>query len=169
MEIMTMSIDKTLVLMRGVSGSGKSTRAHLLADGKDSAVVSTDDFWYDDDGNYNFDHSRIGDAHEWARNQVWAWMERKKPYIIVDNTNTRWWEMMPYLRLAREYKYDVRLEMVGSLEPAQLVHYAARNKHGVPLDVIQRQAKNFQKLMDPAAGYHLEKLRSQIEFVLENG
>lgn len=58
---------KTLVIMRGVTGSGKSTVALAVAQGDKSKIFSTDDFFVKD-GVYQFDPKQIGRAHQW--NQV---------------------------------------------------------------------------------------------------
>lgn len=160
-----MSIEeKILTLLRGVSGSGKTQRANELRP-HGGVVISTDDFFTDDKGNYKFDYSKISQAHDVTRAQVEAHMTMGKN-IIVDNTNTRWWEMMPYLEMAKKFDYTVRIVMCGSLKSEFLEHYAERNKHGTPLEVVQRQASNFEKLMDPKAAYLLEKLRQEIVSML---
>jgi len=161
---------KTLTLMRGLSGSGKSYAASELARNNSNAVVvSTDDFWYDDIGVYNFDYKRIGEAHEWARRTVEDWLKCDQPHVIVDNTNARWWEMFPYLEMAKKYGYEVNVHMVGGTSAEDIALYHERNIHNVPIDIIERQAKNFEKMMNPDTGYHLEKMRQQIEGWLKNG
>ena len=157
-----------LVLMRGVSGSGKSTEAQEFMCHEDSVVLSTDDY-FTDYGVYNFNYSELGEAHKYTQRRVEAAMDKMVEVVVVDNTNTRWWEMRPYLDLAKEHGYDVRLEMVGSLRPEKLEEYAKRNKHGVPLKVIQRQAEHFEKLMDVKRGYYLEKLRQSVMKELKEG
>jgi len=161
---------KILTLMRGLSGSGKSQAAREIEQcNKGVVIVSTDDFWRGDNGNYTFDYSRIGDAHLWAQRKTEEWMKCNQPHIVVDNTNARWWEMFPYIEMAKKYSYEVNVHMVGDTNPEVIPLYAARNIHNVPIDIIQRQAKNFEKLMDPEMGYFLEKLRREIENKLKNG
>ena len=160
---------KRLTLMRGLSGSGKSERARELAAGTNAVVISTDDYWFDDDGNYKFDYSKIGEAHDNARQRAHDSMATEEPHVIIDNTNARWWEMFPYLELAREHDYSVEILMVGGCGHEDITLYAARNIHNTPVEIIQRQAKNFELMMDPAAGYQLEKLRQQIEQTLKKG
>jgi predicted kinase len=157
-----------LTLLRGVSGSGKSQRANAIAQSCDGVIVTTDDFWNDEEGNYNFDYSLIGEAHNWARekaDRVMAWGES----VIIDNTNARWWEMFPYLEMAKKYGYPVEVIMVGTLEPEDIELYAERNIHKTPVEIIRRQADNFEMMMDPEAGYHLEKLRQEISGILKSG
>jgi len=153
----------TLRLLRGLSGSGKSTVAREYCASEDDLVISTDDFFTDKEGNYVFDFAKLSDAHDYSRERAIRAMMDDVDHIIIDNTNTRWWEMMPYLVQARIYGYDVETVMVGSLEPLEVLEeYAARNKHGTPLEIIQRQASHFERLMDPAHGFFLESMRQQI-------
>lgn len=142
-----------LVVMRGVSGSGKSTRAKELVQEFISSnpngsvlVCSADDFFLDaSSGQYNFDSKLLGQAHAWCRGKVTAALELDVDLIVVDNTNTQYWEFDPYVGLAKDYDYKVTLERVGDLDEASLKVYANRNKHGVSLDVIRKQAKRFQE------------------------
>jgi len=60
--------NKDLILVRGVPGSGKTTFAEMIQ-GPHGAIVATDDFFYED-GAFNFDPSKLGEAHEWCRQQV---------------------------------------------------------------------------------------------------
>lgn len=161
--------ERLLTLMRGLSGSGKSKKATELAERSGGLVISTDDYWYDDKGNYNFDYDKIGDAHSQAQWRARDNMATGEPHVIIDNTNARWWEMFPYLEMAREHDYSINVYMVGGCGPEDIALYAARNIHGTPIAIIERQAKNFELMMDPAAGYHLEKLRRSIEETLKKG
>lgn len=137
---------KLLVILRGVSGSGKSTRAKLLAGSVENSIICSADDWFVVDGVYRFDPKALKTAHthclltaEWA-------MKRSYNQIIIDNTNTKQWEFKPYLDLAVQYEYEVKIETVGSLYPVALQMYASRNIHGLTLEQIQRQAERFEKV-----------------------
>ena len=49
---------KKLFLVRGLPGSGKSTFAKALV-GSDFLVCEADKFFYDKEGNYNFDATKV--------------------------------------------------------------------------------------------------------------
>ena len=128
-------------IMRGVSGSGKSTLANHLA-GLDGIIHSTDSYFYDSNGEYQFDPSLLGDNHQ--KNYT-AFRDSLGKYdvVICDNTNTQEWEYEGYVRSAEAAGYQVVYVVLKPLlRDAQL--YADRNTHGVPLDAIHRQIARFE-------------------------
>ena len=142
-----------ITIMRGVSGSGKSTKAKELikevlnaTDGTASTIIcSADQFFIDpESGRYEFDHRKLGSAHAYCRAKVEAAVELGANLIIVDNTNTQKWEFAPYVAIAEANDYECEEIMVGTLNDDDLKAYANRNKHGVPLESIRKMAKRFQ-------------------------
>lgn len=150
---------RTLILMRGIPGSGKSTIARSLAgvvneeiikDGRHryqygttgsmGAVLSTD-FYFMDSGEYRFDPSKLGDYH--GQNQACCedLMVDGEPVIVIDNTNTQIWEMEPYVNLATEYGYKV---VVVEIPHPPIDVAMARNSHGVPREALERMVKRWQ-------------------------
>lgn len=146
-----------LVIMRGVSGAGKSTKAKEIV--KDflnsrkkknldavSIICSADKFFIDHaSGKYNFDHKQIGMAHAWCKGNVNAAMELETDLIVLDNTNTQKWEYQAYIDMAKHYGYSHEIVTVGKLDEQSLKEYANRNVHGVPLEAIKRMAKRFEQ------------------------
>ena len=58
----------TLILTRGIPGSGKSTLAALLGIMTGTQFIEADHYFVDDKGNYNFNPSELGKAHEHCQN-----------------------------------------------------------------------------------------------------
>ena len=79
-----------LVIMRGVPGSGKSYKAKNLAQDGNGVVYSTDDF-FEVNGKYVFDGSKIGEYHKQNQLRTAQAMKQDLPLIIVDNTNIKLW------------------------------------------------------------------------------
>ena len=52
-------MSKMLYIVRGLPGSGKSTLANALSLEGLYPHFENDMFWYDDDGNYNWDASKV--------------------------------------------------------------------------------------------------------------
>jgi len=138
-----------LIVMRGVSGSGKSTKAREIlkqvAAGEIAYICSADDYFIDrSSGMYNFDPKKIGGAHSWCKAKAETAMDLGVNIVIIDNTNTKRWEYQPYIDLAEHFGYEVQIETVGQIDESNLKVYANRNKHGVSLDVIKKQAARFE-------------------------
>ena len=117
---------KELILLRGLPGSGKSTLANLITN--EFSVCEADKFFYDKEGNYNFDPTRLKAAHEWCRFHVETRMKDNQvnpqfyPTIVVSNTFTQEWEMKPYFDLAKEYGYRIHTLIVENRHGNKSVH-----------------------------------------------
>jgi len=130
-----------LFLVRGLPGSGKTSFAtHIW---NEYAVCEADKFFYDKEGNYNFDPSKIKDAHAWCKNEVEVRMidhqnnEQFYPEIAVSNTFTQEWEMKDYFDLADKYGYKVVSLIVEN-------RHGGKNVHGVPDDKLEIMKNRFE-------------------------
>ena len=95
---------KTLYLMRGPSGTGKSTMAKTLGA---EAVFSADNFFTNEDGTYAFDSSKIAQAHGQCKALTEDALKKGISPVAVDNTFTQRFELKPYVEMARRYGYNV--------------------------------------------------------------
>ena len=86
-------MEKMLYLVRGIPGSGKSTFAKNLVDEKDYCHKEADMFFVDRDGNYNFEPSKIKDAHQWCQEEMDFLMGLGHSPVVVSNTFTQEWEL----------------------------------------------------------------------------
>ena len=133
---------KKLFIIRGVPGSGKSTLAQEIMR-SDFLVCEADKFFYDKEGNYNFDGSKLKEAHEYCRNKVETYMsdslinDHFYRSIAVSNTFTREWEMQAYFDLAEKYGYRVYSIIVEN-------RHGNDNAHGVPADKVEEMRKRFE-------------------------
>jgi len=134
-------MNKILTLVRGLPGSGKSTFANLITN--KFSICEADLFFYDKEGNYNFDGSKLRQAHEWCRNQVETRMKDNEvnpqfyPEIVVSNTFTQEWEMEAYYKLAEQYGYQVFSIIVEN-------RHGGVNQHGVPVDKLEQMKNRFE-------------------------
>lgn len=125
------------ILMRGVSGSGKST---FVFNNFPTATVCSADKFFMKDGVYKFDPTKLGNAHAWCSNQFNQALKRGDEIVVVDNTNTKLWEMKNYLEEAARFGYEVKV--VRLVVDPKIA--AARNLHGVPADKVQQMQDRFQ-------------------------
>ena len=159
-----------LILLRGVSGSGKSHRAkEIVVEGRRIAIICSADNFFFVDGKYVFDPSKIGEAHQQCQNDVEEAMKKGDRDIIVDNTNMCYWEMLPYANLAMSNNYEIEFELVGSVERSDLVLYSERNLHGVSYQVICQQADNFDQWADIEEGFRIQRAVNLLHEVLRVG
>jgi len=128
---------KELFLLRGLPGSGKSTMAKSLG----GEFVEADRYFMKY-GKYEFDATKLREAHKWCLEQVREWMRvDSKGFdinrIVVSNTFTQEWEMQPYYDLAKEYGYMVFSIIVEN-------RHGGKNVHNVPEDKINQMRDCFQ-------------------------
>jgi hypothetical protein len=129
-------------ILRGGSGSGKSTWAQQYGD----IIISTDFFFLDENKNYKFNPSRIGEAHAETfkkfigfcqnppRGGTWG-EDGKDLILVVDNTNTSIAEFAPYAQVAASYGHEVQI-LTFVYDPLAAFN---RNIHGVSLTICMLQ------------------------------
>jgi len=129
---------KSLYLLRGLPGAGKSTLAKKLGD----AHFEADMYFTNENGQYIFNGADIKKAHEWCQNEVQLAMilnhtSGLNESIVVSNTFTQEWEMEPYYKLAETYGYRVFSLIVEN-------RHGGENLHNVPEDKIEVMRKRFE-------------------------
>lgn len=130
--------------MRGLPGSGKSTKAEKLQPDK-HLRPSADDFFVGSDGVYRYTPAKIGNAHKYCQAKAETLMKIGQTPVVIDNTNIKKKDFQIYLDFAAKYGYDVKYETSDAPWAWDVDTCAVKNTHGVPKDVIQRMKDNFQK------------------------
>jgi tRNA uridine 5-carbamoylmethylation protein Kti12 len=134
-------MDKTCWIFRGPPGSGKTTAAKKLFDLLRTAgpteggfvYLSMDDYCTDEEGNYKFDPSKIGENVKRLKDEFDAAVfGLKHTNIIVDNTHSRYWEYGWAIDKAEAAGYQVHVLEVQ----ADMFVCAKRQKHPVPLEKL---------------------------------
>jgi len=126
-----------LILVRGVSGAGKSTIAPMF---KNAVLVSTDDFFLNEYGEYVFDANSLVINHQFCQLAVSMMMKDEEELIVVHNTFTADWEMDAYFDLARKHGYAVHTIIVEN-------RHGSKNVHDVPQDVVKAQIERFSVIL----------------------
>ena len=130
-------MEKTLYIVRGIPGSGKSTFAKTLG----GTHFETDEFFMVD-GEYKFDPTKLKEAHRWCQDSVNTAMILNHTaglnnVIVVSNSFTQEWEMEPYFQMADTYGYKVFSVIVEN-------RHGGINTHGVPEDKLQAMRDRFE-------------------------
>ena len=134
--------NKNLILIRGVSGSGKSTFAEEFLF-PISLLISTDDFFMVD-GEYQFNPELFPEHHSKCLKSVESEMKAPQqdicPNIVVHNTFTQAWEMIQYRELADKYGYNFYTIIVENRHKSSSIH-------NVPDHVISKQKDRFEVVL----------------------
>ena len=142
---------KTVIILRGLSGAGKSTFTKLITQNlkeESYCVVSADDFFYSN-GKYNFNPTKLPEAHNKCFENFARALLKKIETIIVDNTNSTRQEYAHYAILARVHDYRVKIFEIPCKNQNDLLLYYQRSQHNVPFDVMERMYTRWEK--DPEA------------------
>lgn len=139
-----------VIILSGVSGSGKSTWARGLRGDAMGVIFSADQFFCRD-GGYHFDPSKLQQAHEACLKGFVEEVRGVEPSpldvpIIVDNTNTTVEEIAPYYCVAKAYGWQV--ELITFIIDYKIA--SERNRHGVSFNSIADQGLRLSKRKLPS-------------------
>jgi len=129
--------EKTLFILRGIPGAGKTTLAKSIG-----AVHFEADMYFMVGKEYKFDVTKLKQAHAWCQDQVRISMKNSDNKIgdlkiAVSNTFTQEWEMEPYVEMAKEYGFKVFTLIVEN-------RHGGVNQHEVPEDKIELMKNRFE-------------------------
>ena len=91
----------------------------------------------DGNGEYNFDPTKLKEAHNYCQFRCSERMRQQKIRIVVANTFTQEWEMDEYFKMAERYNYRVHTIIVEN-------RHGNENIHGVPKDKLQQMKNRFE-------------------------
>ena len=143
--------EKVFYVMRGVSGSGKSTQAKSLPGVVPDNIFSTDALISDNLEEYNAffdqmqendDWSPLVEKHKQLIQMVTVAMDNGSSPLVLDNMNLKAWESKTLVQAAVDRGYRVEFVDVGTggLTVDQL---AARNRHGVDREMLQKMVDKY--------------------------
>ena len=129
---------KRLIIIRGIPGSGKSTKAkEIIEQNKCKCEVTHHyeaDMFFELDGEYKWNPNKIHLAHQWCRDRVFDALNFGHS-CVVSNTFTTMKEMRPYIDFCVENKISFKVIRCSG---------KYNNVHNVPDDTIQKMQDRFE-------------------------
>jgi len=126
----------TLYLIRGVSGAGKSTFAQQLwGAGIVYKVFEADDYFYAEDGTYNFNAGFLRAAHVACQENT-KYCLNLGHSVAVSNTSTTEFEVLVYETIAKEANAHFISIIVEN-------RHNGVNIHNVPEDKLKQMKERF--------------------------
>lgn len=122
---------KTLYIIRGIPGAGKSTLGSQLTEN----CVSADNYMVNEAGEYEFNPNRLKECHDKCFSEVRRLLHRNKETVAVANTFKAEWEYLRYIFLGLSYGYDIIGIDVAS---------AHKSIHGINGEAVLRFEASFQ-------------------------
>lgn len=129
---------KSLILLRGLPGSGKTTLAHVLSENGQYPVYSVDDYFtHPETGEYQFRYKENYLAYRHCEESCRASMIKGEKKIFIHNVFSIEWEMEPYFKLASEHEYQLHIVTVENYHDQQ-------NTHAISDEQIKKMAEKFK-------------------------
>jgi predicted kinase len=131
-------MDKSLILLRGLPGSGKTTIANVLSEEGKYPVHSIDSYFTNPETEaYQFEYDKNHLAYKNCEEQTRASLSSGYPKVFVDNTFTLEWEMEPYFKMAAEFGY---LIFVMTIEN----RHGNTNIHEISNEQVEKMAGKYK-------------------------
>lgn len=158
-----------MVLMRGPPGSGKSHFARHIVDATMNGdyknhICSADHFFFDESKQEHiFRPELLQDAHYSCQLQAMRRTKEGQSPIIIDNTNIRVSEMLPYVPSAVINGYLIKILEARTEWSRTSEELANKNIHGVPEKTIQKMMLNYEQItVDQLLALCDEKYQQQL-------
>uniref|UniRef100_A0A8D3AEM4 NEDD4 binding protein 2 n=1 Tax=Scophthalmus maximus TaxID=52904 RepID=A0A8D3AEM4_SCOMX len=136
-----------LVMLRGAPGSGKTSLARAMLEHNPGGVILCTDDYFARLGQYQFDPTALGEAHEWNHKRAKEAFDRGTNPIIIDNTNMQGWEMKPYVVQALKHGYKVLFREPDTWWKNKPRELERRNTHNVPVETIRRMLFGYERFV----------------------
>lgn len=141
-----------LTIIRGPSGSGKSSIAGFLQSQNPAIRIAEADMYFEE-RKLDFHPTKLPHAHDYCKELVVIAISFGLP-VIVSNTGMKLWEIEPYIEMAKEHNYE--LEIYRTPGPWNSDILSKRNIHKVPLDIVNKQIAKYEPHPDEKEWTNME-------------
>lgn len=98
-----------------------------------AVIVSADDFFvHPTSGKYEFNVTKLNQAHVAAQCKFVEALAANTPRVIVDNTSSQAWEYQLYTTLAKTFGYEVTIVEIECANDLVMRIFKQRGQHAVP-------------------------------------
>ncbi|MCW7468786.1 ATP-binding protein [Leptospira kanakyensis] len=139
-DLSNINTNKTLLALRGIPGSGKTSLAKALSLTNGAPIFSIDSYFENEVGEYHFDYQKNHLAYKDCESKTKQALEHGVPFVIVDNTFTLDWELSPYTQLAKEFGYRFHVVTVEN-------RHGGKNVHQIPDEQIEKMKAKYQVVL----------------------
>lgn len=134
-----------LIVIRGISGSGKTYLANILARNLNAIVCEADTFMFANGSSFN--PKKLDTCHQMCKDRVKKTLKDGK-IAIVSNTNTTLFELTQHVEIA--YNEKLQSSQLIFIEPENEYRYDVEQcqkkcVHKVPVSTIRKQLENLKK------------------------
>lgn len=136
---------KFCFILRGLPGTGKDLVADLLTkvyDPNDVVVLSTDQFFINE-GKYQFDKTKLVEAHKATWEAFKSAISSGTEVIIINNTNIKKFHYAHYVDYAQRHGYLTSILTIPANDVSDR-ELATRNIHSVDQGTISKMRKEFE-------------------------
>jgi hypothetical protein len=124
---------KNVIILKSISGAGKSSFAELITEPK---VIVCADFFFEKNGKYEFDATKLGQAHASCRKAFDAALINPViENIVVANTNCKESDYAYYVTEAKKVGARITYVVLEKRHNNPSIHF-------VPEEVLYRQHTN---------------------------
>jgi tRNA uridine 5-carbamoylmethylation protein Kti12 len=152
-----------IIIIRGLPGSGKTTKAKELSFKLNVPYVENDMFFTDQDGKYLWDKNKVYTAALYCNLLCRAYL-LKHHLVIVSNTFTTYKEFRSYLDIAQEYNAEI--EVINCLFSKDPESSYKNNIHRVPFETIVNMYE--RNLNVPDGVYHYVQLKKLLQGIIND-
>lgn len=132
-------MNKVATILRGTAGAGKSTFADYIKNNF-TTICCADDYFRLPSGEYVFDKTKLGQAHQYCKDRF-AWAMNEGRDIIVCNTSVRRSDRNYYAKAAKEQGYIVFSVVMENFQDTKSVH-------NVPDDKVKEMTETLKNNID---------------------